>query len=130
MTVPGALAGKLRKTVSIACVPLVEAPAADKAALKTAFDSRAAALTAAKAAGTLGETTTGLLAVPAAATADAATLELLKVENTDRQALFVLLAAETSATTEVVAERYARRAYQEAMPGASLQKKDGTWAKK
>lgn len=116
--------------LALAWVPLVEAPAADKATLKTAFDSRAAALTAAKAAGTLGETTTGLLAIPAAATADAATQELLKTENADRQALFVLLAAETGATTEVVAERYARRAYQEAVPGTCLQKKDGTWAKK
>jgi uncharacterized protein YdbL (DUF1318 family) len=116
--------------VVFAVVPLATVAAADKAELKVAFDSRLAAITAAKAAGTLGETTSGLLAVPAGATADAAVQAVLTAENADRQALFALLAAETGATVEVVAERYARRAYQESAPGAWLQKKDGTWAKK
>jgi uncharacterized protein YdbL (DUF1318 family) len=116
--------------LTLALTPLAAFPAADKAELKVAFDARATALAAAKSAGTLGETTSGLLAVPAGASADAATLALLTAENADRTTLFALLATETGATPAVVAERYARRAYQEAAAGMWLQKKDGTWARK
>ena len=120
--------------LALIALPLAVAPAADpgsdKAELKVAFDARSAAIAAAKAAGTLGETTAGILAVPASATATPELTALLTAENADRVALFALLATETSATSAVVAERYARRAYQEAVAGTWLQKKDGTWAKK
>lgn len=103
---------------------------ARKEALKTAFATREADLVKFKAAGLLGETTTGLVAVPAGAAADAAAAALLAKENADRQELYRLLAAETSATADQVAERNARRIYQSAPAGTLLQKRDGAWARK
>ncbi len=115
----------------LALAPVVMTCAADtKETLQVAFSARATALLAAKTAGTLGETTAGLLAVPTGVTADDAAKKLLTDENLDRQALFKLLATETSATEAVVAERFARRVYQEAAAGMWLQKKDGAWLKK
>lgn len=103
---------------------------ARKEALKTAFATREAELVQFKTAGLLGETTAGLVAVPAGATADPAAAALLAKENADRQELYRLLAAETSAAPEQVAERNARRLYQSAPTGTWLQKRDGTWARK
>ena len=105
-------------------------PAADKATLQAAFTSRAAQVATAKTTGALGETIAGLLAVPNGGTAEPVVADLMAKENADRQELYRLLAAETGATPEVVAERNAKRNYQAATPGSWLQKKDGSWAKK
>ncbi len=112
----------------LALAPVLMTAAADtKETLQVAFSARATALLAAKTAGTLGETTAGLVAVPTGAAPDDAAKKLMADENRDRQVLFTLLAAETGATETVVAERFARRVYQEAVAGMRLQKKDGTW---
>lgn len=105
-------------------------PAADKATLQAAFTARAVQVATAKNTGALGETIAGLLAVPNGGTAEPMVADLMAKENADRQELYRLLAAETGATPEVVAERNAKRNYQAATPGTWLQKKDGTWAKK
>jgi uncharacterized protein YdbL (DUF1318 family) len=131
MRTPLLLLLALSTTLSLAA-PVVSAAesAGRKEALKTAFATREADLVKAKAAGLLGETTAGLLAVPAGAAADPAAAELMAKENADRKELYALLSAETTATPQQVAERNAMRIYQQAPAGTWLQKRDGTWAKK
>jgi uncharacterized protein YdbL (DUF1318 family) len=103
---------------------------AEKAQLRLAFEERLAGISTLKASGVVGETTDGQLAPTGEGSLDAASKTLVEAENRDRLRLYDLLAAETSAPVEQVAERAARRNYQMAAPGERLRKKDGTWAKK
>ncbi len=102
---------------------------AAKAELKTAFATRAAQLAAAKAAGTIGETTDGLITA-VQSNPDAATAALILAENTDRTQLYQLLAGETNSTPAQVGERNALRYYQNAAAGAWLRTRDGQWKQK
>ena len=104
--------------------------AAAKAQLRLAFATREKDIAQFKGQGVLGETVEGLLAVPAGATAPAAAKSVMDAENEDRRALYRILAGETATTTELVAERNARRLFEAAKPGEWLRKRDGTWAKR
>jgi uncharacterized protein len=100
-----------------------------KAELKASFATRAAQLAAAKAAGTIGETTDGLVAA-VQAIPDGATAALIQAENADRTRLYLLLAGETNATPAQVGERNALRNYQNAAAGAWLRTRGGQWKQK
>ncbi len=103
---------------------------AAKAQLRLAFETRIPQLQALKDAAKAGETTKGLLAITPGTTLDPADSALIDAENTDRQALYQILADETGATPELVAERAARRNIEKAKSGEKIQKKDGTWVAK
>ena len=102
---------------------------AAKAELKASFATHAAALAAAKASGTIGECTNGLVAV-VGTSADASVTALVEAENADRNRLYLLLAAETQVTAALIGERNAMRNYQNARVGEWLRTRDGQWKKK
>ncbi len=105
------------------------APAATKAELKSSFDGRSAQIAAAKAVGTIGECTDGMVAA-VTVPADPAIVALVEAENGDRTRLYQLLASETNASTAQIGERNAMRNYQNAKAGEWLRTRDGQWKKK
>ena len=127
------LAPALILTLSLVAVGTPSLLAADatalKAELKTAFASRAAQLATAKSAGSIGETTEGMVAA-VQANPDATTAALIQAENADRTQLYRVLAGETNATPAQIAERNAMRNYQNAAAGAWLRTRDGQWKQK
>ena len=102
---------------------------AAKTELKASFATRAAALAAAKARGTIGECTNGLVAVVNTNT-DASVTTLIEAENDDRNRLYLLLAAETQVTAALIGERNAMRNYQNARVGEWLRTRAGQGKKK
>lgn len=103
----------------------------DMATLKERFRARYPALRAAKDAGKIGETAEGFVeAVPAAGTPEASTVQLLEEENRDRKTLYALIAEEERTNATLVAERNAKRNFENARPGDYLKGKDGVWFQK
>jgi uncharacterized protein YdbL (DUF1318 family) len=88
-------------------------------------------LRSAKAAGKIGESAVGLVeAVDAKYLADEDIKTILKAENSDRASLYEIIAKETSATPDVVAERAGERNFKNAKTGDYLKNADGTWHQK
>jgi hypothetical protein len=101
-----------------------------KADLQKAFEQRYPQIQAAKAAGKVGETTQGLIEAVKGQSLDAPTQKLVDDENRDRNELYQLIAKETNATPQVVAEQNARRNFQRAKSGEWLKSADGRWEQK
>jgi uncharacterized protein YdbL (DUF1318 family) len=130
----------LMLTLTAAMLPLPFTRAADqpaakpnpkndarKAELQEKFKKRYPEIRAAKQAGTIGETSDGYLDFVTAG--DKKLQKLVEEENADRKELYGLIAAETSITTEAVAQRAAKRNFEHARAGEYL-KDDGKWTKK
>ena len=96
----------------------------------SAWQERRPKIDALKAAGTIGEANTGLLAPVPGAALDATTFELITAANTDRATMFRNIAESQNTTVEVVAKRRAARAFEDAATGHNVQNADGTWTKK
>ncbi len=103
--------------------------AAAKAELKASFATRLQSLSAAKAAGSIGECTNGTVAVVGDIT-DSGISALVEAENTDRNRLYLILGNETNVSAALIGERNAMRNYQNAKPGEWLRTRDGKWKKK
>ena len=102
-----------------------------KAELKERFRSRDQRLDAYKKDGKIGETTEGFIEAVKKAYLDDETLaRLVKEENADRKELYAIIAKETNATPEVVADQNARRNFQRARPGEWLKAASGEWRQK
>ncbi len=110
----------------------VTARAADrKSELQQAFEQRFPQLREYKSAGKVGETTQGFVEpVKSEYLSDAALKKLVDDENRDRRELYAIIAKDTNATPEFVAEQNARRNYQRAKPGDFLKTADGRWEQK
>lgn len=102
-----------------------------KEELRVRFEARYGQILSLKSEGKLGETQAGLLeAVTPAAASDAAVSSVIQEENSDRRALYRLLAQETGADAGEVAKRNALRIYGKARPGDYLKGDDGAWYRK
>ncbi len=96
--------------------------------LRNRFESRDGRVQQLKVAGTIGETSAGLLeAVKSASGEDRRVME---EENGDRKRLYALLAQRDGVTAEVVADRAARRNFGRARAGEYLKYPDGVWRQK
>lgn len=104
------------------------AQAADKKELQQRFESRFPQLQSAKSAGQIGETSEGLVEAVKGGL-DGNLQKLVSEENSDRRALYALIAKETDATPEVVAQRAAARNFDRARAGEWL-KRGGKWEQK
>lgn len=117
----------------LACLPVyaadTEADATAKVELKASFATRAQPLSAAKAAGTVGECTNGTVAMVGDGV-DGGISALVEAENADRNRLYLILAAETNVSAALIGERNAMRNYQNAKTGEWLRTRDGQWKKK
>lgn len=115
-----------------ACVALLlpaTAQADEMSDLQAKFKSRFPKLTELRNAGTVGETWDGWVqVVKGGGEKDVA--EIVAAENTDRKALYALLAAKQKTTPELVGERNGLRIFKAASADHWLKPKDGTWAQK
>ena len=100
-----------------------------KAELKASFATRAQQLSAAKAAGSIGECTNGMVAV-VGDIVDSSISALVEAENADRNRLYLILGSETNVSAALIGERNAMRNYQNAKTGEWLRTRDGQWKKK
>jgi hypothetical protein len=98
--------------------------------LKARFQERYPKLAVLKKAGTIGETTAGLVELVDPAKSDAAAKELVEAENKDRLELYKILAEKNGTTPEKVAQLDAQRRFERAKPGEWLKGADGQWKKK
>ncbi len=96
-------------------------------ALQKNFQERYPAVQKLKAAGVIGETSTGVL--EAREKIDGEGQQLIDAENSDRAKLYQLIADQEGVTPEKVAERNALRNFQKAKSGEYLKGADG-WKKK
>lgn len=99
--------------------------------LQERFKSRFGKLQEGKAAGKIGETTTGVIdPVDAKFLEDDALRSLVEEENADRRELYKLIAEKERTTEGKVAERAAARNFQRAKSGEYLKDRDGKWKRK
>jgi uncharacterized protein YdbL (DUF1318 family) len=113
--------------------PLCAASAAAtdrKAELQERFKSRLEALDKARKAGAVGECFDGRLAAVNDQALEAALQKLVEEENTDRQALYRLIAEEEKTTPDLVARRDAARRARLAGSGEWLKPENGPWQRK
>ena len=96
--------------------------------LKKRFKERIERLNELKADGTVGETLEGLIEAIDATETDVK--EFIAAENTDRKAVYRILAKQESTSPEKVARLNARRNYEKATKGTYLQQPGGEWVKK
>jgi hypothetical protein len=103
----------------------------DKQELQARFEKRYPQILKYKTDGKIGENGQGLVEpVNPKDSSDAALSKLVDEENSDRKALYELIAKEQKATPEHVAALTAERKYKEARPGEYLKNADGKWEKK
>ena len=98
--------------------------------LRQRFKNRFPQVKAAKQAGKIGETSTGVLEGVPGKPLDDATRKLADEENADRQELYKLIADREKTTAEKVAERNAARNFEKAGAGEYLKGADGKWTQK
>jgi uncharacterized protein YdbL (DUF1318 family) len=112
---------------------------AEKARLQDRFKQRYPTLTQLQKAGQVGETYLGLAEVTPQGDGSAkaggghggqTVRQFVDEENTDRKRLYELLAAETGATPQQVAQRDANRRFQKAEPEDWLMIREGRWVQK
>ena len=105
------------------------AQAADRMAeLQERFKQRFSDVRKYKDAGTVGETSAGLLAEVKAG--DAAAAKVVAEENADRQELYALIGQKEGTSADVVARTNAGRNFQRAKKGDWLKADDGQWRQK
>lgn len=112
----------------------------DEAALKTRFKARYSTLMDLKDQGKVGETSLGLAEAVNPSHLDEkidpkspqthTIATFLAAENSDREALYRLVAKRTSVNAEDVAKRNAKRLWQKARPLHFLKRADGAWIRK
>ena len=98
-----------------------------KKELQARFEQRYPEIRSMKSEGKVGETSAGFL--EAVKSADGALAKLIDEENTDRRALYELIAKEENVEVDIVARRAAQRNFQKAKPGEYL-KDNGGWKRK
>lgn len=104
--------------------------------LKDRFQARYPTLVQLKNAGKVGETTKGLVDVVNAAYGSEKVNEKYTIgsfvaeENTDRQALYGIIAQQQKTTPDLVAGRAAKRNFERAEPNEYLKLDNGTWVQK
>ena len=103
---------------------------ADKRELQQRFKDRYPRLLKAQDAGKVGETWTGLVGEVRKGDADDDLRRLIDNENSDRRALYRLLAKEQDTTEEKVAERARLRKYERAAPAHFVQSRSLEWVRK
>ncbi|MFN4244036.1 MAG: YdbL family protein [Tepidisphaerales bacterium] len=129
-----ALAACLAAVVSLGHVATAHVQADEWSELQRRFAARDPQLQQLKAAGTLGETSSGYLEPPDAAlgvpplTPEAR--QLMDDENADRRRLYALIGRRENVPPEVVADRAARRNFARARTGEWLKFPDGLWRQK
>ena len=96
-------------------------------ALKKRFQARAEKIRELKSKGTIGETDTGY--VEWVEKKDAKAADAVNDENSDRKALYALLAEKTKESPEIVAKHAAQRNFDRAKAGDYLQV-EGKWHQK
>jgi hypothetical protein len=106
---------------------MIALAAPTKMELQARFEQRYPEIRAMKAEGRVGETSAGFL--EAVKSGDGSTSKLVEEENTDRRALYELIAKEENVEVDVVATRAAQRNFQKAKKGEYL-KDSGTWRQK
>jgi uncharacterized protein YdbL (DUF1318 family) len=121
---------KLLLLIAVLAVATSAARAADtEADLKARFEQRYPHLIELKAAGVIGETAAGYVDfVKGAGDPDAQ--KFVAAENTDRTALYKLLAAKDGTAPDKVAQVNAQRRFEKAKPGEWLKGADGQWKQK
>lgn len=97
-------------------------------AIKARMQERLPQIVAVKVAGKVGENNKGLLEQRGALNADETTL--MNAENTDRRALYNILASRLGYSAAVIGEQRAIQIRNNAVAGEWLQAPDGTWYKK
>ena len=105
----------------------VAAATPEEAALQKRFKARYPQIQQLKTAGTIGETDGG--EVDFVKQKDEKATKIVEEENTDRKALYKLIADREGITAEVVAQRAAKRNFDHAKPGEWL-KESGKWRQK
>ena len=103
---------------------------ARKAELQERFKQRFPQIREAKKAGTIGETSDGYLDFVEKSKADKDVRKLVDEENADRKELYTLIAKESGAPVDTVAQRAAKRNFERAHSGDYLKGEDGKWTKK
>ena len=107
--------------------PAVAAVGPEEAALQKRFKARYPQIQQLKRDGTIGETDAGYLDFVKAKDEKAA--KVVDEENTDRKALYKLIADREGISADVVAQRAGKRNFDHAKPGEWL-KEDGKWRQK
>lgn len=97
--------------------------------LQAKFKARFPKLAELRDAGTVGETWDGWVEVIKGG-GEKSVAEIVAAENTDRKALYALLAAKQKTTPELVGERNGLRIFKAAAPDHLLKPKDGAWTAK
>jgi uncharacterized protein YdbL (DUF1318 family) len=104
---------------------------ARKEELQKRFEARYPVVAELKSAGTVGETTEGLLEPTGKGAELSEELrKLVAEENADRNALYALIAEESGADLQQVARRAAMRNFEKARPGEWLKSASGEWKQK
>jgi hypothetical protein len=109
------------------CATVVVAQASTLDQAKSGMRERVPAIDKLKAAGAVGEASTGLLAVR---TPGAEAEAVVAAENADRAVLFAELAKRNGGTAEAAGKEFARQLAKASKPGVWLQREDGGWYKK
>ena len=116
--------------LALAILPFAAQAASREDELKERFKERFPRIAELKTAGTIGETFAGYLEVVDKKSADKETQKIVDEENADRKELFKLIADKEGVTSEKVAERAGKRAFDKAKPGEYLKGSDGKWKQK
>jgi len=126
------LASLVLMLLGSSATPTMAAAAPDKAELKARFEKRYPQILEYKRAGKVGETMKGMIEAVESKYArdDDKLASLIEDENSDRRALYKLIAADEGVSPEKVAERMAERNYERARPGEYLKSADGKWKRK
>lgn len=115
--------------VAVCFGPATVANANERAELRERFEERYPQLQRLKLDGQVGETHQGMVEAAPDVTLPTAASRVVEAENTDRRRLYQLLAEETGATPDIVAQRNARRNFERAQTGEWLKHPDG-WRRK
>ena len=114
--------------LALLCLTALVATAQDSSALRRRMEQRLPAIDALKAKQVVGENNRGLLEVRGAASSDQQSV--VTEENSDRTAVYELLAKQTGASSADVGRVRAKRIAAGSAPGIWLQDEGGRWYKK
>jgi uncharacterized protein YdbL (DUF1318 family) len=112
----------------LVAAPLARAERADD--LRARFERRYPELRELKNDGKIGETSAGMVEAVNGKSLDDSASKLVSDENADRKELYDLIAKKEGTTSQMVAERNAKRNFEKAKHGDWLKGGDGKWTKK
>jgi len=110
------------------CLLTVSAFAQNAADLRQRMAQRLPAIDSLKTAEAVGENNRGLLELRPAAKAEAGAV--VAAENSDREAVYAIIARETGASPDSVARARAKQIAANSRPGVWVQDESGQWKKK